>query len=367
MNKQTPSIPTVAPAPSLYEKNKLRIAGALNALGDIGLLVDGFASKSPFFKAAGWLYTAGAIIATFFGNPDRLHQVKTLNERAAEFTQEHDKPDTRNKAAQDILKNKDTTLGGRITSTLRRYSGQMMLAFYTAGAVAMLIHGIIKHGAASTEYKAAQLSGDGDAIAKAKGTVLEAKSTIGYGISSLSIKALSLIVKENKTPHTNSEKKGIVGWFREKPMRIFGYGSLITETMMGLRTYGKFKQYQAAKAAGESVKPENWGWSALTTGSYIISDLVIANTNKDAANAVGKLTDAEQHKIEEMMAETLSYHTAEKREKLANEAATFLEQESLVNGTRENLRGALLKRAEKLWTVRQQTATTETSGTLQRA
>lgn len=341
---------------SLYEKHKLRIAGALNALGDVGLLIEGFASKSIPFKVAGWLYTAGAVVATFFGTPDKSHQVADLKERAAAFIETHNGEKSAQTSAQHVLKNRDESFSARITRSLRRYSGQIMLALYTAGAVAMLVHGVKSHKQAKLNHEIAIADNIEKEIKKTEGKLFAAKSTIGYGISSLTIKALSLLVKEDSTKKAagTSQNTGVIGWFKEKPMRIFGYGSLITETMMGLRSYGQYKEYQAAKAAGEEVEKQNWGWSALTAVSYTASDLVIANTNKDAANAVGKLTEAEQEKVESMMAETISHLRAERRDLLIDKAADFLEKESLVNGSREELRASLLKRTASLWAERHQ-------------
>lgn len=344
MNKQTPSTPTVAPAPSLFEKNKLRIAGALNALGDISLLYGAWKNGKHLKTIAGSLYTLGAAVITFFGSTSRDEQISDLELRSAEFIESSKSANSVNTTAAKILASQDAGFLTRTGKYLRRHSAQIMLGFYTAGAAFMLasgIHDFSKDRAkeSPTEYSWNDYSG------------------IGLGGFSLLVKLISLAMPEKRAKHSKTAEgeKTMLDIASEKPMRIFGYGSMLTEAFWGWETYKKFKN------------KEDWKWDAITGGSYIVSDLVIANTNKDAANAVGKLTDAEQHKIEEMMAETLSYHTADKREKLANEAATFLEQESLVNGTRENLRSALLKRAEKLWTDRQQTATTETSGTLQRA
>lgn len=351
------SVTTPVAPPSLYEKNKLRIAGALNAIGDIGLLADGFKSKSIPFKAAGWLYTAGALIATFFGASSKEQQKQDLTERAAEFVQSFNPEKTPDLESARILQQKDTGIMASIGRSLRRHSGQIMLALYTLGAGAMLWHGVNGYKSASAEYKLAKDEG-GNRFEKATAALTEAKGTIGYGISSLSIKALSLFVKEDTAQEKASPNttKGVIGWFKEKPMRIFGYGSLITETMMGIRTYGKYKQ---SIAEAGTDKKTNWGFSALTTGAYALSDLVIAGTNKDAANAVGKMTDAEQAKLENMVAETIAVQPEEQRERLSAEAAEFLKKESIVNGSADQLRESILQRATKLWSERKSAATAE--------
>ncbi len=341
---ETPPAPTqtqntASPATlSAYEKNKLSIAGALNAIGDVGLLIDGFGSKSIPFKLAGWLYTAGALVVTFFGTPNKGEQVRDLWERSAEFIQSKATTKNPDLKSAEVLQKRDTGVLATVNRAMRRYSGQIMLALYTLGAGAMLTHGI-------NSYQRDKAAGK---------DLTEAKGTIGYGIASLTIKALSLGIKEDASQEKKASPRsadGIIGWFKEKPMRIFGYGSLITETMMGWRTYGKYKK----SLLPDSGDTSNYVWSALTTGSYALSDLVIASTNKDAANAVGKLSETAQDKIENMMAQTIAAQPLDKQEQLTQEAAQFLRRESTVNGTAEQLQASLSARVQKMsdaWTDR---------------
>lgn len=344
----TPTTPNPEIPPSdeslngTYERNKLRIAGTLNAIGDVGLLIDGFHSKSVPLKMAGWFYTAGATIAMLFGTASKDRQVKDLTERAAEFVQARSDAKPADLESSEILNQRDTGFFANVGRTLRRYSGQTMLGLYTLGAGAMLTHGI-------EGYKANKA---------AKKDLVEAEATIGYGIASLTVKALSFLTTE-KAAHEKevspNASKGLWGWFQEKPMRIFGYGSIVTDSLMGLRTYGKYRKSKrepvdptAPTLSGWQKLSGSYGWSALTTGSYLLSDGVIATSNKDAANAVGKLNGAEQGKIETMMAETIARQPEAKQEALVAEAAEFMEKECMVCGPTEQLRTSLLSRVKQL-------------------
>lgn len=336
-----PDTPTDDSMNGTYERNKLRIAGTLNAIGDIGLLADGIGSKSVPFKLAGWFYTAGAAVAVLFGTVSKKRQVKDLTERAAEFVQARSDEKPAELESSEILSQRDTGFFADMGRTLRRYSGQTMLGLYTLGAGAMLTHGI-------EGYKADKAAGK---------NLTEARGTIAYGIASLTVKALSFLTTE-KAAHEKEispdSPQGLWGWFQEKPMRIFGYGSLVTDSLMGLRTYGKYKKSKEQALLEHTPMPKGWkaisgsyGWSALTTGSYLLSDGVIATSNKDAANAVGKLNSAEQAKIEAMMAETIARQPEEKQEKLAADAAEFMEKECMVCGPTEQLRTSLLSRVKQ--------------------
>ncbi|MFO1243342.1 MAG: hypothetical protein U1E36_09160 [Rickettsiales bacterium] len=338
--EQQNSLPSDTQNPT-GEKNSLRIAGTLNAIGDIGLLADGFKSTSVPFKLAGWFYTAGAAAAVLFGTTSKDRQVRDLTERAAEFVQARNENKDADVESAEILKHRNNGLFANAARAMRRYSGQIMLGFYTLGAGAMLTHGI-------EGYKADKAAGK---------NLLEARGTIAYGIASLTVKALSFLVTERSEEAKISPDtpKGILGWLQDKPMRIFGYGSLVTDSLMGLRTYGKYKKsrHEAAgahmpQATGWQAFKSGYGWSALTTGSYLLSDVIITSANKDAANAVGKLHNGEQEKIENMMAETIARQPVEKQEKLSAEAAEFLEKECMVCGPTENLRSSLLSKVKEL-------------------
>lgn len=324
---------------STYEKNRVRISGALNALGDAGLLADGIRSKSIPVIIAGSFYTAGAAVAMLFGTANKKHQVQDLTERAAEFIQTHSSEHATDTESAEILKHRDTGIIASTTRALRRYSGQIMLGLYTLGAGSMLTHGI-------EGYKADKAAGK---------NLMEAKGTIAYGVASLTVKALSFLTTERAhDKNAPTDAQGIIGWFQEKPMRIFGYGSFLTDSIMGLRTYGKYRKGKD-QAAIDHIPQKGWkaftdgyGLSAVTTGSYLLSDLVISSSNKDAANAVGKLNGAEQAKIETMMAETIARQPESQQERLAGEAAAFLEQEGMAKGSGEQLRSSLLSKAKSL-------------------
>ncbi len=327
---ENPATTAAAALPSLYEKNKLRIAGALNALGDVMLLLDGRKSNNIPFKMAGWLYTAGAVVITLFGSTNKEQQVKDLTERTAEFVQSQALNQSAELESGKILHQRDNGVLASSSRFLRRHSAQVMLWLYTLGAGAMLTAGITNFNstpASNTKLKKA------------------AFSEVLVGATSLLVKSVSLIMPEKAESRLDSQKpeeKGIIGWFKEKPMRVFGYGSLATEAFWGYRAYAKFD-------AGEK-----WQKSAVTAGSYMLSDLVIAGTNKDAANAVGKMNEAEQAKLENMIAETIAVQAEAEREKLSAQAAEFLKKESIVNGSIEQLRESILQRATKLWSERHQ-------------
>ncbi len=331
------------PAASLYERNKLRISAALNLLGDVGLLIEGRTQKNPLKQAAGWLYTIGAMSLTVLGSANPKQQLQELREQTALFLNKEATNKDSSLESSKIVQSRDTGFMANTMRFLKKNAADVTLFFYTLGAGTMLANGV-------KGYKTLKASGDNSEKGLAK--LEEAKGTIGYGISSLSIKAASLALREDKQV---GKSEGVVGWLKEKPLRLFGYGSLITESMLGWKTYGQWKQTKAKGQTEEDKKA--FRWATVTTGSYALSDVVIATANKDAASAVGKMEQLEQENLEEMVAETIVHQSAEEQDALATKTAQFLETQGAVNGNAQELRQSIMQRVEKMqnkaWVDRQ--------------
>ena len=307
-------------ATSLYERSKLRLAGALNLVGDISLLAESVQSKSLPLKLAGWFYAIGASIITVFGAPQKEQLVRDLNERAAEFIQAQSGQTSDDLISSTILRQRDTGFTASISRMLRRYSAEVMLWFYTLGAGALLTHGVLDY----------QKAGSGGR--KPLGDIL-------VGATSLLVKTIALATPErarSSDDAPSNKNKSLIDWISEKPMRLFGYGSLATEGFWAYRTYEKYKSNH------------KWMWSATTTGSYMLSDIIIANTNKDAANAVGAMTPTEQTRLETMLAETIARQPKEQQAELASKAAEFLHKEPIIKGSTVQLRDAIVSRMAQL-------------------
>lgn len=316
-------------APSLYEKNKLRIAGALNGFGDITLLLDGYKKEyddngqlidKRFTKLAGWLYTIGAGVITLFGSVDKNAEVLDISKRTAEFLKSKGSTLSENLESTRILQQGQSNTGNFLNK-LRRHSAQIMLWFYTLGAGALFAGGI-------RDYRNASKAGEKKPI----GDLL-------VGGMSLLVKSASFLMPEkaatSETEIENGKRKGLIGWIKEKPMRLFGYGSMLTEAFWGFRAYEKFK-------AGKK-----WKLSAATGSAYALSDVVIATTNKDAANAI-RLDETEQSQLENMVAETIAHQASEKQDQLITESAAFLEKQAGVNGNAQELRQSIMQRVESM-------------------
>ena len=310
---------TVQPKPSLYQANKLRISAGLNLVGDMGLLVDGVKKGETLRGIAGGLYSLGAITAAVFGKLTPKQRFEDLKTRTAEFLQSklpNGIADT--EAAHTIAAEKLKSPMKKAGDYLRHNSGQVMLWFYSLGAGVLFANGLRKY----TQAK-------------------EGERPIGellVGGFSLLVKITSALLPEKKSSKNNPEietEQGFWQSIKSQPMKVFGYGSLMTEAFWAYDVYEK-KQ-----------RGDDWQWTAFTTGNYAASDLVIATAKKDVANNLGDLRVSELDELEEMIAESISQQTPQKTASLVDQSATFLEEQSGIVRSKEELAASIERRISK--------------------
>jgi hypothetical protein len=326
-----PTSPAISPAikPAfgeswLQESHRLQLAGALNGFGDVLLLADGIEKRDPWRIAAGSLYTVGAAAITFFGSPDNKQQRSELQQRLNHFLLNEGMtplPLEQEKAAP-------------LTQILRHHSTNIMLGCYTLGAAALLASGV-KPYLSDSAIPTTDKRNIGDIL---------------VGGVSLLVKGTSWMMPEQKTPTEpdSSEDKGWMTQIKDKPMQVFGYGSLLTELFWAGKTVETFKN------------GEQWKLTAATTASYILSDLLIATTHKNATHMGEQLTASEQSDLEEKLAKEIARQSLSNRAALYDKTANFLSNEPLVRGSKEDLRHILEKKSSGSWAERTLSNETET-------
>lgn len=321
ISEQTPpqAAETAAPAKSTFlQRNSLRLAGILNLIGDVGFLGGGLKGKDHFKTTGGALYTLGGLNLTLFGRVKTEEKLNIVTQDTAAFIEQQTGHAAANLSAQ-------MPSAASKENALYRSAAQNTLYAYTLGAAAVLISGIKKYRADSKQW-----------------------AGLVYGISSLVFKLTSLMIPEKSIKETGNEKKGgFVNWVREKPLRIFGYGSLITDTALGIQSYQEYKHNPGDKG---------YGWTALTTVTYMLADFMIARSNKDPANAGGKLSAEEQRRVETLAAEAIAREPKEAQDALLIQVAAFLSERPEINGKADALATSLKQKVAAMdssqWTSR---------------
>ena len=305
-----------------FNRSKLRIAGWLNAVGDVSLLAGGIDSKDNFMTLAGGLYTGGAVALGLYGNVKTDRQLREISQDTADFLQQRTGDLPKELGLSTILSQKKTSRLHQLEDYLYHHPADIMLGFYSAGAAAMIGSGIAHKN----------------------------NERLGYGIWSLGIKLTSLLLPEKKAdtdqplaPKRTSGIGGAIDWIKEKPLRLFGYGSLVTELLLGASAMRDFKT-----AKNDPAKKRKATFGFFTTGMYMLSDALMATSSKDPTNADGKFNDDQQLRIEAMAAEAIAIQPEGYRSLLAKEVGGFLAQRSEIKGSREEITKAILTQAEHL-------------------
>jgi len=310
--------PAPAENPSFLQRNSLRLAGILNLIGDVGLLGGGKKIRDNYKTIGGAFYTLGGLNLTLFGRVKPEEKLQQVTEGTAEFIKEK----TGHLPEGSILANADTHKKSH--GFFYRNAAQNTLYAYTLGAAAMLGSGIKKYRAG------------------------EGKSALFYGISSLVFKLASLLIPEKSDKEDLEKKKGgFINWIRQKPLRIFGYGSLVTDSLLGITAYKDYKR-----------DPHNsdYRWSAVTTITYLLADFLVANSNKDPSNARGKLKADEQRRVETLAAEAIAREPVENQENLVQEVAAFLAARPETTGKAADIGQAIKNQiGRKSWVSRLET------------
>lgn len=317
----------------------LPIAGALNLIGDVSFLWAGIKQIiSPDPKETkdgrtnvliGSFYTFGGLEWLFYGNTPTEYYARHITERTAEYLkgQNGELPSHSNLA--HTLRNKRSGLWSKTELFLRNHPSEITLAAYSTGALSALGRGIAHYGEST-----------------------DAKWNAWYGACSTSVKIGAIMVPESKkddTPEGTKKKqqKGFIGWIKEKPMRIFGYGSLLSEVILTGRAYSTFK----AKGAGGSFLPK-----ALGAAAYAASDGFAAIANKDHTNAGGILDDDQKRRIEAMSAEALLTQPEEALETKARNTGKFLAKAKEVGGNADTIGQSIIEQAKHMkenpWAIR---------------
>jgi hypothetical protein len=319
-------------AGGFLRKNSLQLAGILNLIGDIGFLmrgvdtmkgarVKGEKQAGLYNVIGGGLYTVGGLNLTLFGRV-KNDPLKDVTRETALFLKE--------KSALpegSALAKIPTTPEKK--NFFDRNAAQNTLVPYTLGAGALLVSGVKTYRNDPREWE-----------------------DMAYGISSVAVKLLSFLIPEKKRGKEEGEPSGffgkIVAWVREKPLRVFGYGSAITDTFLALKAY---KNYRNGTKGF---------WSVVTAITYILADTMMAISNKDKSNAAGKLTAEEQRKVEAMAAEAIAkQEDPVQRGALVEEVAGFLAKRPEIGGSRESIRKALVTQVEHKGTTQVKSAEAE--------
>ena len=313
---------------TFLERNSLRIAGIANLVGDLGFVANGWQTKNPYKISGGLLYTLGGANLTWYGKVDKERTFRDVSERTAQFIEEHGGRLPDNCELLGTLHRDKTSGLGNIDQMLRRKPAKNTLTLYTAGAAALLGSGI-------HEYRHN-----------------EGAEGLYYGVTSLGIKLASLMIPEDMKhqPQPQDKQQGFAAWIKEKPLRLYGYGSLITD---GILTWKAMREYRRNPAKSD------YAWTTISSGAYILADAMMAVSHKDPSNADGHFTAEETARMVALTADAISREPKERQDELVKNVAAFLTEQPEIGGDKQAIEEAMRQHMnppehEKPWAQRTQ-------------
>jgi hypothetical protein len=295
------------------QDNSLKGAGWLNLIGDVALLGSGIKGRKGYETVAGGLYTAGALNLVQYGNLQTDRQLRLLLEDTGEFMKEQAARLPEECGLFSILKDRKEGKLDNAEQFLYRYPAQATLSAYTLGAAAMLASGL----------KQRDWWG------------------VGYGVNSVGLKLASLMIPEKKKEAVE-KPHGILGevkeWIQEKPLRVFGYGSLVTEALLGMSAYREYKADPHQKS---------YIFKFITTGTYAMADILMAISNKDRGK-VGAFDAQEKLGIEALTAEVIAAQPKDMQKPLIDRASTFLAMHPEMNAEAPEIAAAITRQVAEM-------------------
>lgn len=311
--------PLAAPKPAndMLERNSLRLAGMLNLVGDVGFLINGIKTADPYKFTGGLSYTLGGLNLTYYGGVDKQHVVYELVRKTGEYMEDRCGQLPEGCQITYLMEKQPESMLVRMDRFLHQKPAQHTMFLYTIGAGALLGSGIKSHQA-----------GEGSA-------------GLFYGLSSLGFKVTSMLIPEKAVddPHKST---GFIGWIQEKPLRLFGYSSLVTDSLLTWKSYQEYKHNP-----GKS----GYLWTALSGGTYMLSDLMMAISHKDPANGAARFTETEKSYVTQVVTDAIAKLPAIQQPPMIREVAGFLAQQPELHESKTHLEEMMtqaLKEKQKL-------------------
>lgn len=277
----------------------LKACGWSYIVGDVALLISGLMSGRSKEAVSGALYTAGGAVLARYGNVKTEHHVRDVTERMGEFLKKQACDLPEQCSLSKVLDRKRAGPLHQVEHFLYTYPSQTTVGIYTLGAFAMLQSGL-KHK---------------------KGW------DIAYGVNSTLAGAASILIPEKPhdpgQPPPNSSVGKMWSWLQEKPLRMAGYAYILSGIALGM---------SAMREMRENPKQKSYIFKFITTGTYLLGDVMLAISNKDAVNADGKFDKDEQRRVLALAAEAIAQEPEAVRGGLMNYVAGFLAQQPEIRG-----------------------------------
>jgi hypothetical protein len=305
--------------------------GWLNLIGNTVLVGDGIRKRDPYRTTGGGLLALGAINLARHGNADSAHYTREVAEDLADFVRAQGGALPQDGSLAAVAQHKRSGPVARTEKFLYRYPAQVTLGIDSLGAASNLISGV-------------------------KSVRRDKKSwgSLGFGVTSLGLKIASLVIPEKSqteekqgTPEKHSGPGKVIDWIKEKPLRLYGFGSLVSDVFLGIDAIQQRKKNPGKKG---------YILTAVSAISYTLADILVSISSKDHVNADGKFDADEQRGIVALAAEAVASQPETARAPMAAKLADFLVTRKEMQGDGGSISRSIIEQArhaqENPWVIR---------------
>ncbi len=322
------------------KRRTLQLTGLFFIAADIGYMKYGQEEKRWEDVAGGFSYLLGSSEFAAFGHADQSDlQIRNNVRKILEYAKEHGLAFDKHDAISNISEDKPRGTANSVYEILKNYPGEVGNSL-TALAGAFIASSALRHrvlkkfdpvtegtkaiadmkaiGRSTAGMKAAKVGEE--AIAKKK---FAGGMDIGLGVTTLLSGLLGGWVKEKASDPDKSKATGIAGileWVQEKPLRISGFGYMISTACHAFST---FIEYREAKKYNDKKALRAIPWRASFITFTIIGEILMTLSSKGHGEGVKSDKSLDDTMIA-VTAELIAKQPKAMQETLINNLAQFL-------------------------------------------
>ena len=377
------------------KKSTLGLSGMAYFAGDIGYTKYGYASGSPLDMAAGLAYFGGSATLFGFGKGDKSHyQIKDIARKIVSKLNEDGVVIPSESVLHQAAEGSKKGFLNSIRNIFDKYPAEVMNGFF-AIAGALILGSAVKR-LVSSQGNALDGLGLDQSLVDSYGKFKDVGKILDIGLGSMTITSglLSMFMQEKAhDPHAPKPTTAwgkLTEWIKEKPLRVAGYGYMVSTMMHAGSTAVEYKfAKQIHKGLGQVAAPglgtgsngetlhHNYceekkesaqmlasiPWRALFVGANLVAEFLMAISSKGHGDGV---KDESIEKSSYAIAtDLIARQPAHRREGLIDYLSGYLAMPEVLGGKAEDIadkiRNQLGAMLQNPWAQDPHMARTETS------
>lgn len=322
-------------------KRTLQAAGLFYIVGDVSFINYGWRESHWEDMAAGIAYAMGTQSLIWYGRNDQSDlQVKDMAKQMEKFLRRGSTPLPEHCSLKAMTVDRKQTTLSKIDDLWRHYPSEVFNA----------VTGLAGYFVARAAYKykvipAPKPGMDAHAIREMRA---EGWKDMGLGLTTIASTAAGTVIRERKPDPDDPPPKDMLeqawNWIREKPLRLTGYGLMVSTLFHAHSTYGAWRE---AKRVGDTLRQGSISSRAIFVATNIVAEILTALSSKGHGDGV-TTDDSVKESVYAIAAETIVKQSPANRHFYLQHVANFLEQPTVMAESRETVLQKLQEHVARL-------------------